>query len=77
MSSLVTQMIIAEKYGVRLSIEQLAEVLGLKTKAAVYNQISNGTFPISTYVDAGKRWADYRDVAAYVDACREKAREAA
>lgn len=72
MSSLVTQMIIAEKYGPRLSIEQLAQVLGL-SKGAVYNQISGGTFPIPTYIDSGKRWADYRDVAAHLDNCREDA----
>ena len=44
MSSLVTQMIIAEKYGPRLSVEQLASVMGL-SKGAVYNQVSAGTFP--------------------------------
>lgn len=76
MSSLVTQMIIADKYGPRLNIEQLANVLGL-SKGAVYNQISAGVFPIVTYVDGGKRWADYRDVAEHLDNCRETARAAA
>jgi hypothetical protein len=75
-SSLVTQMIVAEKYGPRLGIEQLAEVLGI-TKAAVYNQISAGKLTIPTYVDGGKRWADYRDVAAHIDECRRRALEAA
>jgi hypothetical protein len=76
MSSLVTQMIIADKYGPRLNIEQLANVLGL-SKGAVYNQVSAGVFPIVTYVDGGKRWADYRDVAEHLDNCRETARAAA
>lgn len=76
MSSLVTQMIVAEKYGPRLSIEQLAEVLGI-SKGAVYNQISANTFPVTTYIDGGKRWADYRDVAEHIDRCREMARAAA
>jgi len=74
MSSLVTQMIVAEKYGPRLGIEQLAEVFGI-TKGAIYNQISAGTFAITTYVDGGKRWADYRDVAQHLDDCRAKAKE--
>lgn len=76
MSSLVTQMIIAEKYGPRLSVEQLASVMGL-SKGAVYNQVSAGTFPVITYVDSGKRWADYRDVAEHLDKCRDTARAAA
>jgi hypothetical protein len=69
-------MIIADKYGPRLNIEQLANVLGL-SKGAVYNQVSAGVFPIVTYVDGGKRWADYRDVAEHLDNCRETARAAA
>lgn len=75
MSSLVTQMIVAERYGPRLGVEQLAEVLGI-TKGAVYNQLSAGTLTIPTYLDAGKRWADYRDVAAHLDGCRRQALEA-
>lgn len=76
MSSLVTQMIVAERYGLRLTVEQLAAVLGL-SKGAVYNQVSAGSFPVPTYVDGGKRWADYRDVAKHIDACRETAIRAA
>lgn len=72
MSSLVTQAFIVERYGIRLGIEQLAEVLGI-SKGAVYNQLSAGTLPVKTYLDGGKRWADYRDVAEHLDACREQA----
>lgn len=72
MSSLVTQMIINEKYGLRLNTAQIAEVLGI-TKAAVLNKVSDGTMPIKTYMDAGKRWADYRDVAEHIDGCRARA----
>ena len=75
-SSVVTQLIIAERYGPRLSIEQLAMALGL-TKGSIYNQVSAGTFPIPTYTDAGKRWADYRDVAEHFDACRVRAKTVA
>lgn len=47
MSSLVTQMIVADRYGPRLSVEQLSECLGI-SKGAVYNQVSAGTFPVPT-----------------------------
>lgn len=73
MSSLITQMIVAEKYGPRLNVEALASVLGI-SKGAIHNQISAGTFPIATYLDGGKRWADFRDVAEHLDRCREAAR---
>lgn len=70
--SLMTQALVAEKYGLRLGVGQLAEVLGL-SKGAIYNQLSANSFPVPTYIDGGKRWADYRDVAAHMDACRERA----
>lgn len=64
--SLVTQAFIVERYGLRLNTEQLADVLGI-TKGALYNQLSAGTCPVRTYVDGGKRWADYREVARHLD----------
>lgn len=70
--SLVTQAFIFERYGPRLNAEQLAEVLGI-TKPALYNQISSGTLPVKTYLDAGKRWADFRDVSEYFDEVRKVA----
>lgn len=70
--SLVTQAFVFERYGPRLGIEQLAEVLGI-SKGAVYNQVSDGTLPVKTYLDGGKRWADYRHVAEHLDACYEQA----
>lgn len=73
--SLLTQAYLLEKFGPRLTIEQLSQVLGL-AKGSIYNQISAQTFPIPTYVDASKRWADYRDVAFYLDACRAKSSQA-
>lgn len=76
MASLVTQMIIAEKYGLRLNTAQLADAMGIK-EGTVRNRISARTFPIATYEENGRRWADYRDVASYFDAMAEKAREAA
>lgn len=67
--SLITQAFIVEHYGLRLTVEQLAEVLSL-AKPTIYNQLSAGTFPIKTYLDGGKRYADYRDVAEHLEACR-------
>ncbi len=69
--SLITQAFIVERYGLRLNVEQLAEVLGI-SKGAVYNQISAGTCQVKTYIDGGKRWADYRDVAGHLDECRQR-----
>ena len=70
--SLLHEAIIAEKYGLRLTIEQLAEALGL-AKNTIYNQIANGTFGVKTYLDGKQRWTDYRDLAAYLDSVRENA----
>lgn len=72
--SLFTQMIIADRYGARLGMEQLAEVLGIK-KSTLYNQISAGTCPVTTYLDGGLRFCDYRDVSAHLDSCRKRARD--
>lgn len=67
--SLITQMIIAEKYGLRLDVNQLAHLLGI-TAGTVLNRISANTFSIPTYIDGGKRYADYRDVAWHFDSSR-------
>lgn len=72
MSNLLTQALVVDKYGFRVGVDKLAEILCI-TKPAVYNQLSAGTFPIPTYLDQGKRYADFRDVAAHLDQCRELA----
>lgn len=70
--SLFTQALVADKYGLRLGVEQLADVLSI-SKGAVYNQLSAGEFPVKTYLDGGRRYADYRDVAEHLDKCRQLA----
>lgn len=70
--SLMTQVFLLEKYGTRLSIEQLSEVIGM-APGSIYNQVSRAKLDLPTYIDGKKRWADYRDVAAYIDRCRERA----
>ncbi len=70
--SLLHEAIIAEKYGLRLTVDQIADALGL-ARNTIYNQIAQGTFKVKTYVDGGKRYADYRDLAAYLDAVSGRA----
>lgn len=67
--SLLHEAIVAEKYGLRLTIEQLGKALCLAPQT-IYNKIAKGEFMVPTYVDGGKRYSDYRDVAAYLDSCR-------
>jgi DNA-directed RNA polymerase specialized sigma24 family protein len=67
----MTQVFIIEKYGPRLSMDQLADLMGV-ARNTLYNRISKGTLNIKTYVEGG-RWCDYRDAAAYFDSCRESA----
>jgi excisionase family DNA binding protein len=55
-----------------LSVDELAAVLKI-SRATINNQISDGTFPIATYRAHGKRWADFQDVDAYLEQCREAA----
>ena len=73
--SILSQLILAERYGLRLNIAQLATELGIE-KRTLYNQISAGTCPVPTYVDGGHRWADVRDVAGHFDTMRAAARAA-
>ena len=70
--SLLAQLVLAEKYGMRLDMQELASELDM-AKGTLMNQISAGTLGIKTYMDGGKRWADVRDVAAHYDRMREKA----
>lgn len=70
--SLLTQAYVLDRYGMRVSMEQLAELLDVE-KRTLYNKVSAKTLSIPTYVDNGKRWADYRDVAQHFDALRESA----
>lgn len=70
--SLLTQAYLLERYGPRLTLEQLAEVLHM-AKSTIYNQVSAGTFPVPTYLDGNKRFADYQHLAAYLDECRTRA----
>jgi hypothetical protein len=67
--SLLHEAIVAEKYGLRLTVEQLGKALCLAPQT-IYNKIAKGEFNVPTYVDGGKRYCDYRDVAQYLDSLR-------
>lgn len=70
--SLMTQAYLLEKYGPRMNVDQLAEVMSI-APATIYNQISAGRFPIKTYIEGKMRYADLRDVVEYFDQCRRRA----
>lgn len=72
--SLLTYTYLVEKHGLRVNLETLANILD-STAANLRRKISEETFEIPTYMDGGKRWADTRDVAAYLDERREQARQ--
>lgn len=55
-----------------LTMPQLAKILHMKDKSLT-NAISAGRCPVHTYKSAGRRVADIRDVAAYLDSKRESA----
>jgi predicted DNA-binding transcriptional regulator AlpA len=74
--SLFTQAYIIERYGLRLNVGQLADLLGVK-RGTILNRVSAGTFPIPTYLDGAMRYADHRDVAEHLDRCRAEASTAA
>lgn len=73
--SFMTQAWLIENYGPRLNIDQLSEVLGMPA-GTIYNKVSAGDLEVPTYIDGKRRWADYRDVATYLDQCRSKATRA-
>lgn len=72
--SLLTTAYLMDKHGLRLDLEALAKELDT-TPANLRRRISLGDFEIPTYVDGGRRWADVRDVAEYLDERRDQARQ--
>lgn len=71
--SILSTMVLIEKHGLRVDLEKLAEILDT-TPANLRRKISERTMEIPTYLDGGKRWADVRDVAEYLDQKRQDAR---
>jgi hypothetical protein len=56
-----------EKYGVLLTVEEIAQILRLSNPKSVTNAISAGRFPIPTSKLGKRRVARVEDVAIYVD----------
>lgn len=73
--SMLTTVYLIERYGLRLTMEQLAQVLGLAV-ATLHARIARGELGIPTYVDGKMRFADVRDVAEYLDIKRQEAQDA-
>jgi len=61
----LTEAWLLNRYGARLTIQELAEVLKVNIKT-VQNRLSQGELPIKTYNDSG-RFVTYEDVAAYLN----------
>ena len=72
--SLMTRAYLLEKYGPRLSMEQVAEVLGLHI-GTLYNMVSSGDLKLRTYKESTRRFASYQAVADYLDSMDEKAKK--
>ncbi|MFM0407482.1 hypothetical protein [Paraburkholderia dipogonis] len=72
--SLLTRAYILEKFGVRLTMGQLATLLAM-SEGTIRNQVSAETFPIPTYKEGASRYASYDAVAEYLDRMSQKARE--
>ena len=70
MSNLLIQAGLMERYGPRMDMDELAAVLKI-ARHTINNQVSDGSFPVPTYRAHGRRFADIRDVADYLDQCRE------
>lgn len=70
--SFLTTAYLLERFGPRLGIDDLASVLGM-SKGTLHNRIYRGQIELATYLDGGKRYADVRDVADYLDLMRGRA----
>ncbi|MEN9806187.1 MAG: hypothetical protein RL756_695 [Pseudomonadota bacterium] len=70
--NLLTTAYLLERYGPRLGMDQIAEVLGMST-GTLHNRVYRGQIELATYMDGGKRYADVRDLAAYLDQMRGRA----
>ncbi|VVE52926.1 hypothetical protein PAQ31011_04832 [Pandoraea aquatica] len=70
--SLLTRAYILERYGVRLGVSQLSQLLCV-AEGTIRNQISADIFPVPTYVEGGRRFASYEAIANYLDSIAKDA----
>lgn len=71
--TLLTRAHLLDKYGVRLSMEQLGEVLGLH-HATLYTQLNKGILKIRTYKEGHRRFASVDAVVEYLQAMDDEAK---
>jgi hypothetical protein len=71
--SFLSQAYLIEKYGLRLTLDDVGRELGVSA-GSIRNQISEDRFPVPSYVDQGRRWVDYRDLAEHLDSLRPRPR---
>ena len=64
-----------DKYGPRLTMDQVAEVLHLHP-GTVYNMVSSGECKLKTYKEGTRRFASFDAVADYLDSMADTAKEA-
>jgi len=74
MKGLTTRAMIVERYGIRLSMQQVAEILDV-TPNTVYNMLADGSLPIRTYKEGKRRFASYEAIAEYLDGKDDEAKK--
>ena len=67
--SFLTTAYLLERFGPRLGMDDIAEVLGM-SKGTLHNRVYRGEIDLVTYLDGGTRYADVRDMASYLDLMR-------
>jgi hypothetical protein len=72
--TLLTRAALIDRYGLRLNMDQLAEVLGIAPQTLA-NHMWKNQLPIRTYRENGRRFASFEAVAEYLDACDEQAKK--
>lgn len=68
---LVTELLIAERYGMLLDFQALGALLN-KSPGTLENQWHQGKLPFKMHKNGGRLVAHYADVAAYIDSIRSR-----
>ena len=63
-AKMMTMAYFLDKYGPRLTVEQVAHEMGWSEKS-VYEMLARGEFPIPSYREGKRRWVSYQAVAEY------------
>jgi len=71
--SVLWELALIQKYGIRMSMKEVAEVLGMSPQTLA-NRFCQQTMPISTYNDSGK-FCLASDVAKYIATYKDKVKQ--